>query len=433
MHEYMPVIAKNVRESCREAVSMCNETVNSTFRESAVRILVDTEVPLKKKLRNFLEFITRELCVSSSSLAFPALNGKSLDIWCDPSKQTDFIRVGIDPPCVPAAAYGLKKPYKVEKTEECGDNRQIGIKIHDSCISAPFSVSGKITGILTFANRQEVKPFTGEDLDAAANLANYLAVFIENARRFDRLTDERNRFRKRSRELKKLVQWKDRSAQMIVHDLKSPINELVANLDLLKDEQMSELGVECLETAIRGCDNLIRIVNNVLDIAKIQNRKANVKFREADLAALGRTVVDRLRPVAALNEISLVDEWRDTPLFSEVDETLLTRAMVNILENAIKFTPSQGTIRVVGKTENRYHIIEFHDQGPGIPVDLQQSIFRTYVQGTPPPGGKKGFGLGLAMSKMAVDVHKGKISVSSVPGSGSVFRLQVPVSRNTAW
>jgi two-component system sensor histidine kinase KdpD len=431
MHEYMLMIAKNVHEPCRKADLMYSETTNPAFRESAVLTLMDAGAPLKKKLGNFLEFITRELCVASSSLAFPALNGKSLEIWFGPSTQADFIRVGIDSPCVPAAAYGLNEPYLVEKAEECEDNRQIGIEVHDSCISVPFSISGKIAGILTFAKRREGKAFTGDDLDAATNLTHYLAVFIENARRFDRLIDERNRFRKRSRELKKLVQWKDRSAQMMVHDLKSPINELVANLDLLKDERLSELGVECLETAILGCDNLTRIVNNVLDIAKIQSRKANVKLREADLAVLGRAVVDRLRPVAALNEVSLVDEWRDTPLFSEVDETLLTRAMVNILDNAIKFTPSRGIIHVVGKTEKRYHVIEFHDQGPGIPMELQQSIFRTYVQGTPSKKGAKGFGLGLAMSKMAADVHKGKISVSSVPGTGSVFRLQVPVSRNT--
>jgi signal transduction histidine kinase len=394
----------------------------------AAWILSDSQLSLNQKIDACLDLIRGRIGAERSSIALVDRGGKTLSVRYSHLPRLIGQTTLLTSPCVSAIAYQTGTPLLIENINSCPNIRSIGGYRTNSCLAVPVAVHGKVISIVNFADREDGKPFTQEDVETIQLFLDRIAIFLENARLYDEIRADRKKLREKNRELRKLVEWKGEVFHMIVHDLKTPINEIMANLDLLTSENLSELGKDCLDSAITGCDNLLRMVNNLLDVSRLQSHKITLVKKRTDFVAMTREVMAGLARVAAFKGVCLKETWENIPMYVLVDETIMSRALTNLLDNAVKYSPEASSVEVMGKTRGGFHVVDIIDQGPGIPEEFHQTIFESYVQGPRDERSRIGTGLGLSVSRMAALYHGGKIVLKSAVGKGSCFSLWLPAS-----
>ncbi len=241
-------------------------------------------------------------------------------------------------------------------------------------------------------------------------------------------------------ERKQLDTLRDDLSAMIYHDLRSPLANIVSSLDMLRamlDEEISEEQnpalSQIISIAIRSSERMQRLINSLLDINRLEAGQSILKQRPVEVPPLVREALDAVQPVtsAKRQNVNVMIDGSLPRIW--VDEDMIRRVLINLLENATKFTPVEGSVEVGAKAENEWVKIWVKDSGPGIPAAAQEGIFDKFsriqierMQGEHLP---RGLGLGLAFCKMAVQAHGGRIGVESEPGAGSTFYFTVPVAR----
>lgn len=235
----------------------------------------------------------------------------------------------------------------------------------------------------------------------------------------------------KNRELIRLGNMKDDYYQMVAHDLKGPLTEILANIDLLKfNPSLSSEDQEVLDTALCGCDSLFLMVAELLDINKMEEGKFIFSFSSFDIAALVRDKMKKMKAVAARKEIifELVSDPAIPPVCA--DKELVLRILSNLFSNAITYSYTGQPIYVgvdFLKDEGMVRV-SVRDSGEGIPKSKHKKIFEKFGQSFK-AGTRKRYstGLGLTFCKMAVEGHGGRIWVESKTGEGSVFYFSLPL------
>ena len=233
------------------------------------------------------------------------------------------------------------------------------------------------------------------------------------------------------RKLQELERLRDDLTHMIVHDLRTPLTSLLAGLQTIEAiSELDALGQECLGMAVHGGQTLLGMVNDLLDISKMESGTLTL---ERQSVSAGELVVHALQQVSWLaqeNKLCLVPDIAEgLPPFSG-DEDKLRRTLVNLLGNALKFTPEGGTVTVSVRpaAPNRVRF-SVHDTGMGIPQEAFGRIFEKFGQVESREAKRKmSTGLGLTFCKMVAEAHGGRIWVESVMGQGSTFSLEVPIA-----
>jgi signal transduction histidine kinase len=227
---------------------------------------------------------------------------------------------------------------------------------------------------------------------------------------------------------------KDDMTEMLVHDLRSPLTAVMGSVALLKrafdnrnDEQFDRLRL----MAQNNSERILRIVNQLLDISRLESGELPLDRDYVDINALFHDAQSRYTPLLAEAQISFTVEIApDVPLLY-ADSTLIGRVLDNLLDNAIKFTPDGGHVRLWAKCDQRQEptatLIGVSDTGPGISPDAQSRLFSKFQQVASIEGRRGGTGLGLAFCKLAVEAHNGRIWVESEVGRGSTFILALPI------
>ena len=233
------------------------------------------------------------------------------------------------------------------------------------------------------------------------------------------------------RKLRELEKVRDDLMKMIVHDLKTPLTSVLATLEMVLDGdfgQISEPQRQALGDAEGKAEDLLALIEDLLEIARIE--EANLVLDPQPLA-----------PGALLTEIAhewgmrlkqegasaVVDVEEDTPVF-QADKALLKRVFANLVQNAL--THSRGSVKLTLRAQRDDHGVLFTvaDNGPGIPPEYHELIFRKFEQvRTPNLPRVRSSGLGLAFCKLVVDAHGGRIWVQSREGEGSAFHFRLPV------
>jgi signal transduction histidine kinase len=216
---------------------------------------------------------------------------------------------------------------------------------------------------------------------------------------------------------------------MIIHDLKGPLSEVVANLNLLEQEPLSPEQKEYLASAILGSEALARRVQNILEIYRLETRKKMIRYAFFDPLETIRGVAEGLAALTSMREISICVHCPDGSRRLYADRDLFARIALNLLINAIDHTPSGGEIGVElawGADSKRLQVV-VRDSGPGIKKSDRKGIFRKFftVHHGRVPGH---LGLGLPFCKLAVEAHGGKIWVEDRDGPGSRFVFTMPNS-----
>ncbi len=232
-------------------------------------------------------------------------------------------------------------------------------------------------------------------------------------------------------EKKELDSLREDLAAMIYHDLRAPLANIISSLDILDTmlppESSSSIR-SVFQITYRSAGRMQRLINSLLDINRLETGQPITNKKTVDIVELAQEASDTVTSSIESKQQRLVMQFpkKTTPLHIDID--MIRRVMINLLENANKFTPMGGSITFGAKTNGKNINIWVEDNGPGIPLDMQEYVFEKFtrlkVEGAP-----KGVGLGLAFCRLAVQAHGGKISVESKPGHGSRFICSLPISK----
>lgn len=238
--------------------------------------------------------------------------------------------------------------------------------------------------------------------------------------------------RQANEELQTLTRLRDDLTSMIVHDLRTPLTSVITGLKTMRlAGELSEVQGEMLALALQGGDTLLRLINDLLDIGRMEAGALTLRRAQQDPHELLDQASRQVAALASAGELTVCLDNADGLPPLAADGELLGRALVNLLGNACKFTPPGGTVTAGVSLEPDGQAVRFRvtDSGIGIPEHLRERVFDKFCQVADRRAGKApSTGLGLTFCKLAVEAHGGRIGVDSKVGEGSTFWFTVPVS-----
>lgn len=231
-----------------------------------------------------------------------------------------------------------------------------------------------------------------------------------------------------------LDRLRDQMGRMLVHDLRSPLSVIKGGLDMMdlvsREDDPADFG-KLLSLSQRTTDQMLQMVNDLLDISRLESGQQVLHREAAVVEELIHSTILPFDLVLDAAQIALgVDLQPDLPLVL-VDLHLMRRALSNLVDNALKFTPDGGQVRVWARLDPELApgavLVGVTDSGPGIAPADQERLFQMYVRSSSTAGRRPGSGVGLAFCKLAVEAHGGRIWVESEPGQGSTFLLTMGI------
>jgi PAS domain S-box-containing protein len=231
-------------------------------------------------------------------------------------------------------------------------------------------------------------------------------------------------------ERREVDRLKDEFVSVVSHELRTPLTSIRGSLGLLaagKVGEIPEKGRRMLEIAVQNTDRLVRLINDILDIERIESGRVTMELKSVDAAELAHQAVDVMQAMAEKAGVRLY-AWADRqPLDADPDRIL--QVLTNLLSNAIKFSPPGGEVAVTVSRAGPELRFQVRDQGRGIPDDRLEAIFERFQQvDSSDARDKGGTGLGLAICRSIVQQHGGRIWAESAPGEGSTFTFTLPAA-----
>ena len=229
--------------------------------------------------------------------------------------------------------------------------------------------------------------------------------------------------------LRDAEQIKKRFVANVSHELRTPLTSIRGALAMVLDGEASVDGEsrELLTAAHRSANRLLALVNDLLDLEGIGSGELSVEKGDCSLATALELAAETVRPLAA--DAGVVLTIAPTALKLSGDEERLAQVFINVLANAVRFSPRGGVVNVIVESRGDQARILVDDQGPGVPPEFRESIFEPFKQVKGSARHKKGgTGLGLAISQALVRAHGGSIDVGDAPGGGARFTLALPVT-----
>jgi signal transduction histidine kinase len=229
-------------------------------------------------------------------------------------------------------------------------------------------------------------------------------------------------------ELKKLERMREDLTSMIYHDLRSPLTNVISGLDLIRAMVPEKYGVESVvDIAERSINRVQRMVSSLLDTSRLQAGQKIASLSRVVYQDVVREAIDTVRPTAESSKFILKTRLDKAPIELMMDPDMIRRVIINLLENALKYSAEGLTVKVGLTRKNDDAILWVQDEGRGISPEDQEIIFERYMRASNSGGKTRSLGLGLAFCKLAVEGHGGKIWVESKLGKGSRFTFTLPI------
>ncbi|MFW6128431.1 MAG: sensor histidine kinase [Halobacteriota archaeon] len=256
-----------------------------------------------------------------------------------------------------------------------------------------------------------------------------IAQFTINVRKDveEAFRESEERLENANRELKKTDELKTQFLNVASHELRTPLTPIIAQLQMTLQGYFGELNEEqkkSLEMVLRNTQGLDRLIEDILDISRLESGTMKFIMDWANLNEVIAGVVEIMRPTAEARGIDLIVSLEEVPEIV-IDKDRICQVIINLINNAIKFTEEGGKI-FVGMKDVGEVMVYVKDTGIGIKEEDQERIFRPFEQVVVDKTGKEGSGLGLAICKGIVEFHGGEIWVESEQGKGSTFTFTIP-------
>lgn len=219
------------------------------------------------------------------------------------------------------------------------------------------------------------------------------------------------------------------TSELIIHDLRNPISNITVSLDMLSKtmlEDTAPTNTKILEIAKSNCERMQRLVDTLLEVSRIESGESQFFITNVNFNQLLHETIKQFSTFEKKHiEILLSIQPTLPPIPADRDK--LERVMVNLIDNAIKYSPPNGTIKIEVRMVGDELFTSITDQGPGVPEDQRERIFERFTQVSGESRKHRGFGLGLAYCRLAIEGHCGKIWVEAgEEGSGSCFTFTLP-------
>jgi signal transduction histidine kinase/DNA-binding response OmpR family regulator len=322
---------------------------------------------------------------------------------------------------VPAPlASALRTVLADKKTLELGADAGLS-----AVICQPLQVGERLVGALAlgYAGREP------RDRDLLEEFAGRAAMALDNAQLYRSLEREIARSREAEEELQDANRRKDEFLAMLSHELRNPLAPIRNAVELMRRVGSSEARLIMARDVIdRQVTQLARLVDELLDVSRISQGKIVLKKEPLELAKVIAHSVETVRPMIDVREQRLTVEVGAGPVWVMGDFARLSQVVANLLNNASKYTPEGGRIRLAASAERGVATISVEDNGSGIEADLLPRVFELFVQGDRGlDRSQGGLGIGLTLVKRLMELHQGEVAAESAgAGKGAAFRVTLP-------
>ena len=296
-----------------------------------------------------------------------------------------------------------------------------------SVLGAPLVVGGRRVGALTFLFSVTARRFDQRDVAVAEELARIAVTVIDNAL----LAAERDQLLRREQAARERAeaasQAKDEFLAMLGHELRNPLSPILTAVQLLELRGDASSARERTVIA-RQTQHLVRLVDDLLDVARIARGKVEIQRRAIDLVPVVASAVEMASPLFEQKLHHLDVDVPDAPLVVDGDPVRLGQVVANLLTNAARYTNEGGHIALSARAERDEVVVRVRDDGIGISAELLPRVFELFVQGPRRVDrAEGGLGLGLTLVHSFVGMHGGRVEVrSDGPGRGSEFTVRLP-------
>jgi signal transduction histidine kinase len=410
-------------------------------------LLFSSTLEREALLQNVLETLKRDLHFDRAMISF---------YDAERGMITDVRVVGV-PPEVQALARSHETPVTDPESLEgivllqgqpllIGDLQPYAARMHPhnqrllrltgtkSLLAVPLKTKDRILGSL-IVDRTEEHSVTREDLDLMVTFAHQVAIALDNASAYQQI-EELNvgleaKVRERTKELEQADRLRSQFLSHVSHELKTPMTSIKGFLQNMLDGltgAVNDKQRRYLSRMLQNSDRLIRMIEDLLDRTRIQTGKLELAPAVLDLGHCVAEVVEQLKPLAQAKRQSLEALFPNGPLLVWADRDRLVQIVINLVQNAMKFTPEDGHITVtVGKENHRHAGVTVGDTGPGIPPDCLEKIFDPFFRVSSTRTTAKGLGLGLSIVRTLVELHGGTIEARCRERGGAEFHFTLPL------
>jgi len=406
------------------------QTVSNTFETDKILHSIDQEDIEEMEFEKLAFFIFDD-------------SGKNIRI-------KNFIGYGDEEPQIPSnitdSISALKGPiYVGSKVHMPEGLAPLAEKLNlTSMVILPLAIREKNIGVMVIGNTKTFQKPSESDIEILSLLANQLVQSIENASLYEQLwksyQDLEERVKERTRELQEankalqvVDQAKNEFVSAVAHELRTPLTSIKGYATILASGRLGNLKEEQQERLKRinkHSNELVNLINNLLDISRIKAGKTTMHIEDVDLKEVVNDVEEIIAPQTEELKIEFRTKFDTTTEKIMVDKIQLERVLINLLSNALKFTPELGQVGLNLSLENKYIKFEIYDTGAGIDEKDLDKLFNEFFRADNPINReKKGTGLGLSLVKQIIEAHHGTIWVESKLGQGSHFYFKLPIKR----
>jgi len=305
-----------------------------------------------------------------------------------------------------------------------------------SLLSVPLKVEGKVIGVFNVNNKANRQKFSESDQETMIAIAQEVSLAIAHAQAQDALSRERSELALANEKLRRSEEKRRDLTNMIVHDLKGPLGQIMMALELLQSDPgaLTTDQHETVENCLENGQAMLHMIQEMLDIGRLEEGKLARKLEAVNLADLVVGCAKRLEGKGAQKGITVKTQFLGNLLPVSVDREQIERVIFNLLDNAIKYSYEKGVVVIqvevvrngTGPQHRKNVMVSVIDSGRGISPEDQQRVFGKFERGEETRS-EFGAGLGLAICKEFVEAHGGKIWVNSQKGVGSTFSFTLPV------
>lgn len=308
----------------------------------------------------------------------------------------------------------------------------------------PIMTQSGMTGLIFVGNSSNGSAITEGDEELIAILATQIAQALENARLFEqefrskldleKIVNSRNKeLQTALDDVKNISKTKSEFISAVSHELRTPLTSIKGYASILIAGKLGEVPEKVrlrLEKINTHSDNLVNLINELLDISRIESGKAEMKFMECDITRMVENVHDLLTPQMKDKNIHWVTKIDPNVPKLWLDPSHFERVFINLVSNAVKFTPEEGTISIAATLNDDIVNFGVSDTGIGISEqDIKRLFDEFYRVENKINQNVKGTGLGLALAKNIIEAHRGKIWITSEVGKGTTFHFTIPVRK----
>ncbi len=377
-----------------------------------------------KRLDEILEILLSYMGVEQGSIM--VLEGRNLIVVTASRREIIGKKQALDDKSIAALAATTAAPVfipDISADPRFNNKRQRNQHYKkNALLSLPIFQEEQLLGVINVTDKMGDKDLLQEDITCLLDFSSMIISTLVQQRLHRQLQRRKDTLRQKNKELKRQESLRDELYKMLIHDLKAPLAEVVANLDIMSYSISGE-NREFLAAAQMSCDRAVRMANNLVAINKLEDGKLIPCLEEVHPRALLEESLSALRGLARIKDVELVLAAAPALPMAYVDRILILRVLQNLLTNALGYTTPGTKITAGCNYLAVSEELEFfvQDQGPGLPEDKQAKIFAKYSRLSEKQDALVGTGLGLYFCKLAVEVHKGKIAVNSKPGEGCRF------------